>query len=262
MILDPFAFVSFSDNEMCVLICFTSSCFFLSYTFFQNPILFFVVPPMIASCPYLLRIRQIVLFMRVCDPRDRRANMLNLAKYASNFPAIWCQAVLLSMPPSTTFGIGLSKSLLIGWEMDRVLMENVVLGLGFTSGILSFLWDVHMDWGLSTCFGTTPWLRQSGSDSRASDVEQPSEVCLREVLLFRCVGFYRVAVVANLLARLSGALLGLSEVPRLASLRGVDLSLLLQVLEVARRSMWVALRVEWECIKTNEMGGYSLSRKV
>lgn len=222
--------------------------------------LFFLVPPIIACCPYLLRMRQIFIYLRVCEPRERKSHLANVAKYLSNFPAIWCQAILISIPPSTTLGVGLNKSLLVGWEVDRVWLEKVVLGLGFVSGTISFMWDTHMDWGLSTMFGKTPWLRKSRSDTDAD--ERPSAACLREVLLFRGVSFYRAAVVANLIGRLAGALLGLSEVPRLASLRGVDLSLLLQVLEVARRSLWVILRVEWECIKTSKTGGYSLSRTV
>jgi hypothetical protein len=84
---------------------------------------------------------------------------------------------------------------------------------------------------------------------------------LREQLLFRSSSsnggtstewawFYHGCVVVNLFLRLVGALLGLSDIPSLARLRGIDLSLVLQALEVGRRCLWAVLRVEWEVIKT------------
>jgi hypothetical protein len=56
-------------------------------------------------------------------------------------------------------------------------------------------------------------------------------------------------MVLNLGGRLAGAALGLTDVPAVAKLRGVDLALLLQGLEVARRAGWAVLRVEWEVVK-------------
>ena len=60
---------------------------------------------------------------------------------------------------------------------------------------------------------------------------------------------YHTAVAFNLVARVASAMLNLTDIPSLAKLRGVDLSLLLQVLEVLRRSVWSVFRIEWECIK-------------
>ena len=67
---------------------------------------------------------------------------------------------------------------------------------------------------------------------------------------------YHGAVAFNLVARLASALLNLTDIPTLAKLRGIDLNLLLQVLEVLRRSIWSVFRIEWECIKKAlDLGG-------
>lgn len=68
---------------------------------------------------------------------------------------------------------------------------------------------------------------------------------------------YYVAMVLNLGGRLAGAVLGLTDIPAVAKLRGIDLALLLQGLEVARRAGWAVLRVEWEVVKTSDAHGSS-----
>ena len=308
-----------------------------------------VLPPLLGSIPYVIRIRQVLLALRAATAAaERRNHMINLAKYAANFPGIWLQAVLTSLPPvagQSAFGAisgqsavpppmgmgfvgslvwalgfyhphGSPSVLLADVPVDRRALERAVLFLGFASGVFSFLWDVQVDWGLSTVGSeifatprstlaalseppadayappspkstsslispTSPVpskssheasMSSSGASSELSSTvyfQNRNQMCgLRRQLLFGSLSssdpranttslwMYHGAVAFNLVARLASALLNLTDIPTLAKLRGIDLNLLLQVLEVLRRSIWSVFRIEWECIKKAlDLGG-------
>jgi hypothetical protein len=319
-----------------------------------------VLPPLLGSLPYLLRIAQVLLALRATtSAAERRNHFLNLAKYMANFPGIWLQAVLSSLPPAAShgaFGVigmqiqsqhllgeseqasfspppsmgflgslvwafgfyhphGSPSALLADVPVDRRALKRAVLVLGFASGLFSFLWDVQVDWGLSTAgteiFATPrhrlaalaeppgdmraaslPKVSSSSSvlsspssqipskpksaldsetllpsigsllETREAYVSDTRQTCgLRRQLLLGGLSsldakanstshwIYHGAVAFNLVARLASALLNLTDIPSIAKLRGIDLNLLLQVLEVLRRSVWSVFRIEFECIK-------------
>jgi len=74
----------------------------------------------------------------------------------ANFPAIWAQTVLVSIPPASSRTVAAHRSLLLeagpaftrGVDLDRGRLEATVLALGVASGLFGFVWDVKMDWGL------------------------------------------------------------------------------------------------------------------
>eukprot|EP00123_Amoebidium_parasiticum_P015153 comp22812_c0_seq2/m.35812 comp22812_c0_seq2/g.35812 ORF comp22812_c0_seq2/g.35812 comp22812_c0_seq2/m.35812 type:complete len:373 (-) comp22812_c0_seq2:112-1230(-) len=94
--------------------------------------------------------------------------------------------------------------------------------------LYSFVWDVLMDWGLM----------ETGS----------GKFPLRETTMFPSL-FYYVAVCLDLLLRFTWAI----QLSSLVHLSSEGMTLLFELLEIARRAMWNLFRVEYEYVKTHSL---------
>jgi EXS family len=185
----------------------------------------------LACIPAMLRVRQCEALRRVePDPYRRRLHSLNIGKYASSFPVIWLSALQALRPHS-----------LAHWPLGSLAVAAAVVNT-----LYCLCWDVVMDWGLG-----------QGGVKRGRR--------LRNVLLLGAVWPYYAAIGADALLRCSWI------VPALAAARGgseaataaaaaaasagaaslalTDTTLVLELVEVLRRSMWGVLRLEWEVVQ-------------
>jgi hypothetical protein len=107
-------------------------------------------------------------------------------------------------------------------------IERTLLWVLLVNSLYSFTWDVVMDWGLGR------------TDARHCG--------LRPTLLLGGSCQYYAAIVADLVLR-TVWVLKYVEFDHMISYD--KFMLLIEVLEVLRRSMWIVFRVEWECISKN-----------
>lgn len=173
-----------------------------------------LLPPLLASLPYILRLRQLLHSYRYGKESQRRFHLLNAIKYLLNFPPIW----LLDKATRS-------------WNVVPYFTPSFILHCAVLSSVGSFSWDIMMDWGL----GRSSSRRHCG---------------LREFLLFRGTGVYYAAVFLNLVLRLWPPLCNLTSLPSSATKSGIDFKFLVEVMEVVRRSVWSVFRIEWECIQS------------
>ena len=103
-------------------------------------------------------------------------------------------------------------------------------------------WDVVMDWGLCD--------RLPRTISELIDLKSyyDKKMFLRENLMYPSISFYYIAIVVDLGLRFLWVL-SLLPPSTLGGLVGYQLSFFLGSMEIARRSMWGIIRVEWEHLK-------------
>ena len=182
------------------------------------------VPFMFACFPFLIRARQCFgawWFTSSSREPARRVHALNFLKYIVSTIAIAFSAFRKFQGQVEEEGGG----------EDRHLVFLLVVNTIYT-----FSWDVLADWGLSNNVSALcqPVVAQQLKDGSSSS-------CLRQGIRFGPAAT-SVAVLSNLCLRSSWALMLL--VPAFGT---SDRSILLvQFLEVLRRSFWILFRVEWE----------------
>lgn len=111
-------------------------------------------------------------------------------------------------------------------------IASIVLWYLLFNSLYSFAWDVVMDWGLG----------------RYRDIRY---LGLRQSLLFDRASLYYLAIVMDLVLRLLWVLKyrGYGE-----KLSYDTFMMVVEVLEVVRRSMWSVFRIEWECLSRGHTG--------
>ena len=166
----------------------------------------------LASLPALLRVRQCwVQFTGFSDPAAKILVALNIIKYCTAFPPIWLVAASA-----------------LGYSHPALPM--VTAAMSVINSIYSYLWDIMMDWGLI----------------QLSMKKNAVCVCLRPRSLFFFPSFaYLLAAAVNLALRFSWMA---NQLEVFRGLHATQLVLLVELLEVFRRSIWNIFRVEWEII--------------
>lgn len=144
----------------------------------------------------------------------RTIHFLNIIKYCSSLPGLWLPLILA---PHRT-------------QKD---IETIVMYYLLFNTLYSFVWDVAMDWGMGRFTGA---------------VSYPG---LRQTLLFDHAGLYYLAIVADLALRLLWVLKYLGYPSRVSY---DTFMVVVEVLEVLRRSMWSVFRIEWECVSRGHTG--------
>jgi hypothetical protein len=167
---------------------------------------------LLASLPALLRVRQCwVQFTGFSDPAAKILVALNIVKYCSSFPPIWLVAASA-----------------LGYSHPALPM--VTAAMSVINSVYSYLWDIMMDWGLI----------------QFSMKKNAVCVCLRPRSLFFFPSMaYVFAITANLVLRFSWMA---NQLELFRGLHATQLVLLVELLEVIRRSIWNVFRVEWEII--------------
>lgn len=203
--------------------------------------------PILISVPYMVRLRQCLCeYLTMPHPRSSRP-LYNALKYTSALPVIWLRS---GASPS-------SRSVELLWYACVLL-----------NTLFSFWWDVTNDWGLDLLQPASframlsqsrlpPLHRRSTSDTHDDSVEllrrgtshtrQPSVLRAPEKPLPLPTSVYWILLVVNLVLRFTWSLKLSSHWHYLLEWqRGL---LLLEALELVRRSIWVLLRVEWEHVR-------------
>jgi myo-inositol-1(or 4)-monophosphatase len=196
-----------------------------------------ILPTLMATTPFILRIRQCLVQHRgATSEKSRFLISLNILKYCSSIPGLWLP--LLLAPHYATRQI-----------------ERVLLWVLLVNSLYSFLWDVIMDWGLGHINLNSSSSSSSGSSRKGGGGERsPSSRLrhwgLRPTLLFGSAGSYYAAIGLDLVLRLVWVLKYVEFDHRLSYDKFM---LLIEGLEVLRRGVWSIYRIEWECL--NLTGG-------
>lgn len=109
--------------------------------------------------------------------------------------------------------------------------------------IYKWWWDITMDWGL---FDSMP---QSWGELFDYKAWMHKKFLLRSSLMYPHPGIYYICIVLNLALRFIWVL-SLAPMTYLGVLVGAKLSLFMGSMEIIRRSIWGAFRVEWEHVKS------------
>ncbi|KAL3478218.1 EXS family-domain-containing protein [Aspergillus californicus] len=184
--------------------------------------------PLLIAIPSIIRLRQCLIeYVRVRRAGYKNGNnggqhLANALKYASAFPVTIFAATLRNYSPFHFYGI------------SEVTLSRLLYFFSFINSSYSFYWDVTKDWDL-TLF----------SDSR-NDNEYPFG--LRRYRYFTDQQYY-MAMGIDFAIRFSW----ISRVmPGFRWLNDTEFGLfVLMFLEVARRWMWVFLRVEAEWVRNS-----------
>lgn len=236
-----------------------------------------IAVPLLISLPYLIRFRQCLSEYRTSSPLGRQTrstrSLYNALKYASAFPVIWLSAWQRKTPDTQVPGEPNHHALYVSMHgMIQVLWLAAVL----FNTLFSFWWDITNDWGLDLLLpstfmgllrGQSPHLpalhRRAESrtnilqaddtdeavemEPRSSHARRGSMLRLPEKPLPLPTAVYYVFIAINLVLRFTWSLKLSSHLQYLVEWqRGL---LMLEALELVRRSAWVLLRVEWELVK-------------
>ena len=123
---------------------------------------------------------------------------------------------------------GLWLPILLAPHLTGHQIERLLLWVMLANSLYSFAWDVIMDWGLGHIGA-----RHCG---------------LRPALLFGTSWQYYAAIAADFFLRTVWVLKYVEFDHQISYDRFM---LLIEVLEVLRRSMWIVFRIEWECLNKN-----------
>ncbi|KAF9886035.1 protein-ER retention protein [Aspergillus nanangensis] len=186
------------------------------------------VVPLIIATPSLIRLRQCLIeYIRVRRAGLKQGSkggqhLANALKYASAFPVIILAALLRNYNPLEFYGYS---------EMS---LSRLLYLCSFINSIYSFYWDVTKDWDLTLL------------SSARSSAHYPFG--LRRHRHFEDRQYY-LAISIDLLLRFSWAS---RFVPGLVWLTETEFGIfLLMASEVARRWMWIFLRVETESVRNS-----------
>ncbi|KAK6614590.1 EXS family protein [Botrytis cinerea] len=191
----------------------------------------YIVPIMIAI-PSLIRFRQCIIeYLRVKNSRSSASgwggqHLANALKYSTAFPVIIFSAMQRNLSVNET-SINITTTTLYRFWLLSVLINS----------LYSFYWDVTKDWDLTLL---TPSSRNTASYP------------LRPRLYLPTKELYYMAILFDFLLRFTWSL---KLSPHLDHFADFESGIfLLEVLEVARRWMWIFLRVETEWGREKEKG--------
>lgn len=194
--------------------------------------------PIIIAVPSLIRLRQCVIeYLRVRSSSSSGTGYQHLAnalKYFSAFPVIVLSALQRKLSVDHT-QVGLSEATVYRAWLVAVLINS----------FYSFYWDVAKDWDLELFSYVS-----SGQRSHSSFQSNPT--ILRPKLMFHSRTLYYSAILIDFLLRFTWSL---KLSPHLDHFADFESGIfLLELLEVARRWMWIFFRVETEWVRQTQAG--------
>ncbi|ESZ98256.1 hypothetical protein SBOR_1352 [Sclerotinia borealis F-4128] len=194
----------------------------------------YLVPIMIAI-PSLIRFRQCIIeYLRVKNSRSTTSgwggqHLANALKYSTAFPVIIFSAMQRNLSVNET-SINITTTTLYRLWLISVLVNS----------LYSFYWDIAKDWDLTLL-----------NPSSKNTTSYP----LRPRLYLPSQDLYYIAIFLDFILRLTWSL---KLSPHLDHFADFESGIfLLEILEVARRWMWIFLRVETEWGREKEKGNAS-----
>ncbi len=200
------------------------------------------IVPLIIAIPSLIRFRQCIIeYLRVRNSYHGAGgpsastvwggqHLANALKYASAFPVI----ILSALQRSLSFdeaSVGLSASAVYRLWLIAVLVNSVY----------SFYWDVAKDWDLT--------LFSPSRDRSAPD----HPYGLRRVLYFPTPEIYYAAIGVDFILRFTWSLKLSPHLDHFNDLEGGIF--VIELMEVARRWIWIFFRVETEWVRNSSGPG-------
>lgn len=188
------------------------------------------IVPLIISIPSIIRLRQCLIeYLRVRRQNTATSgwggqHLANALKYATAFPVIILSALQRGYDPAKI-------------HMSEAGLFRLWLLFVFLNSSYSFYWDVAKDWDL-TLFSST---------REREDPEYPYG--LRRHRYFHPRNMYYCAIVIDLLLRCTWSFKLSPHLDHFNDLEGGIF--LMEILEVARRWMWIFFRVETEWVRSN-----------
>ncbi|KKY29142.1 putative protein-er retention protein [Phaeomoniella chlamydospora] len=214
-----------------------------------------ILVPLLISIPSIIRLRQCLIeFLRVRLGKQNSnggwggQHLANALKYSTAFPVIILSAIMRS--PNHQEATGLSEKSLYHLWLFAVLVNS----------LYSFYWDVTKDWDLTLLTSRrSPPTRfpRPATPSRSSGSLYPYG--LRPIRHFHTPNFYYIAILIDFILRFTWSI---KLSPHLDHFNDIEAGVFtMEVLEVARRWMWIFFRVETEWVRTIEAedGGFSLT---
>ncbi|KAI1975929.1 protein-ER retention protein [Ophidiomyces ophidiicola] len=206
--------------------------------------------PLLVSVPSIIRLRQCLIEYYRVQKRGVASvdgwggqHLANALKYASAFPVIILTALQHSYDPSN---VGMSEA-----GLHKLWILFALIHSFFT-----FYWDVAKDWDLPlfsdllTQFRRNPYHLVTSQPDLSLDECDPRPFGLRRHRFFHANKLYYAAIAIDCVLRftwLSRLTVRLNWMNDLES--GV---FVVMVLEVARRWMWIFLRVETEWVRSTQ----------
>ncbi|WFD35256.1 protein-ER retention protein [Malassezia cuniculi] len=213
--------------------------------------------PLLTSLPYLIRLRQCLSeYYTHPPPANPRRPLWNALKYASALPVIWLSAWRGQIAPTIRTVLGVDTAL----ALSGVWLVSVLVNT-----IFSFWWDVTNDWGLEVLKPNSLMAAWDHSRlpaiHRRVDEDEDLELTVRRSSHSRHASVlrapekplplppavYYVLLGVNLLLRFTWSLKMSAHLHYLVEWERQ--LLLFEALELARRSVWLLLRVEWEHVR-------------
>ncbi|KAL8732454.1 MAG: hypothetical protein Q9181_003937 [Wetmoreana brouardii] len=212
------------------------------------------VVPIIIAIPGMIRLRQCMIeYNRVrSNPQPMPGSgwggqhLANALKYSSAFPVVILSALQRGYDPNK---IGLSET-----GIFRLWLFAV-----FVNSLYSFYWDVAKDWDL-TLFASIPSLISPSPPTSPSPLsprslhpsEPPHPWGLRRHTHFHTPQIYYTAIIIDFLLRFTWSL---KLSPHLDHWNDLEGSIfVMELLEVARRWVWIFFRVETEWVRVKGAG--------
>ncbi|WFD06813.1 protein-ER retention protein [Malassezia vespertilionis] len=234
--------------------------------------------PILSSVPYLIRLRQCISEYRTSAPLGRQPKskrpLYNALKYASAFPVIWLSA--WQQNAHDVLAKNNARHTFMSMRLDGLFPSLWLVSVLFNT-LFSFWWDITNDWGLDLLLPSSfskslqafyphwPTLHRrfepqntlpqdkSALDEQEEGIVRPVHARRQSILrvpekpLPLPMSVYYVFIIVDLLLRFTWSLKLSSHLQYLAEWQcGL---LLLEALELIRRSVWVILRVEWEIVR-------------
>lgn len=204
--------------------------------------------PIITAIPSLIRLRQCLIeFIRVQSaggPGWGGQHLANALKYASALPVIIFSILQRNMD------LNHNNTHLTNQSINYCWLVSILV-----NSLYSFYWDVAKDWDLSlfpALIQILPFPRHTTTSMRPNLIRS-SKNCqfgLRPRLCFPSSDIYYMAIFFDLIIRFSWSLRLSSTMNKFINLEsGI---LLLELAEVARRWVWMFLRIESEWIRQSE----------
>lgn len=181
------------------------------------------VTTLVLSLPYVIRFRQCIIDFQRTGASLHIANSL---KYLSSLPVVFF-GVLQKMYKGVEGGDGFTEA----------MAYKLWLAAAITNSCYSIVWDLKCDWNMEV-FNYSPLAYKHGG--------------LRSVLYFRPRFVYYIVILLDISFRLLWAL---KVTTNFSFIGDTETGLFtLELLEIARRGVWMCLRIEKEWITTRSTG--------
>ncbi|KAI8072627.1 EXS family-domain-containing protein [Gongronella butleri] len=199
-----------------------------------------ILVPFIISVPYIIRFRQ-CLSEYLESKCETKRHLFNAMKYASAFPVI----ILSAMQKKASLYIANADLIPPSRASDTNLFKLWMVAVFFNS-MFSFWWDIAMDWSLIQVTYEHLTAKHASIGLHQHHQSATPMIRFRRHMHFSSTSVYFFAMMLDFVLRITWSL-KLSSNMYFQQVAGSIF--LLELLEVARRWLWIIFRLESEWVK-------------